>query len=152
MTGSSQQQSPAFGRGFAGSLLGGLTGSTQQSVPAFGWGSFALLYFSAVHRQQPAAVSVPSGGDNSLDVSWIRFSAGLAYYSAKQQGGSTGGSHHAHRSASPLGKREDQTQSALVINTILNMLRRKIRPAIQQKNRPLGGFFGSFSSRPSQVC
>ena len=70
--------------------------------------------------------SQPSGGDNALDVTDL-LSAGLAYYSAKQQGGSTMEAiMQVLSSASPLGKREDQTQSgALVINTILNMLKKK---------------------------
>ena len=101
MTGSTQQQSQPSGGDLLGSLLGGMTGSTQQQ-------------------------SQPSGGDNSLDVTDL-LSAGLAYYSAKQQGGSTMEAiMQALSSASPLGKREDQTQSgALVINTILNMLKKK---------------------------
>ncbi len=101
MTGSSQQQSQSSGGDLLGSLLGGMTGSSQQQ-------------------------SQPSGGDNSLDVTDL-LSAGLAYYSAKQQGGSTMEAiMQALSSASPLGKREDQTQSgALVINTILNMLKKK---------------------------
>ncbi len=97
-----QETSGAADQSLLGSLLGGMTGAQTQ--------------------QQ----SQPSGGDNSLDVTDL-LSAGLAYYSAKQQGGSTMEAiMQALSSASPLGKREDQTQSgALVINTILNMLKKK---------------------------
>jgi len=97
-----QETSGAVDKNLLGSLLGGMTGAQTQ--------------------QQ----SQPSGGDNSLDVTDL-LSAGLAYYSAKQQGGSTMEAiMQALSSASPLGKREDQTQSgALVINTILNMLKKK---------------------------
>ena len=69
-----------------------------------------------------------SNADNGLDITDL-LSAGLAYYSAKQHGGSTMEAiMQALGSASPLGKRDDQKQSgALVINTILNMLKKKKR-------------------------
>ena len=125
LTGSQQQQqSQPSGGDLLGSLLGGLTGSTQQqSQPSGGDLLGSLLGGMTGSSQQQ---SQPSGGDNSLDVTDL-LSAGLAYYSAKQQGGSTMEAiMQALSSASPLGKREDQTQSgALVINTILNMLKKK---------------------------
>ncbi len=124
MTGSSQQQSQPSGGDLLGSLLGGMTGSSQQqSQPSGGDLLGSLLGGMTGSSQQQ---SQPSGGDNSLDVTDL-LSAGLAYYSAKQQGGSTMEAiMQALSSASPLGKREDQTQSgALVINTILNMLKKK---------------------------
>ena len=124
MTGDTQQQSQPSGGDLLGSLLGGLTGSTQQqSQPSGGDLLGSLLGGMTGSTQQQ---SQPSGGDNSLDVTDL-LSAGLAYYSAKQQGGSTMEAiMQALSSASPLGKREDQTQSgALVINTILNMLKKK---------------------------
>ncbi len=124
LTGSSQQQSQPSGGDLLGSLLGGLTGSSQQqSQPSGGDLLGSLLGGMTGSSQQQ---SQPSGGDNSLDVTDL-LSAGLAYYSAKQQGGSTMEAiMQAISSASPLGKREDQTQSgALVINTILNMLKKK---------------------------
>ncbi len=125
MTGSQQQQqSQPSGGDLLGSLLGGMTGSSQQqSQPSGGDLLGSLLGGMTGSSQQQ---SQPSGGDNSLDVTDL-LSAGLAYYSAKQQGGSTMEAiMQALSSASPLGKREDQTQSgALVINTILNMLKKK---------------------------
>ncbi len=124
MTGDTQQQSQPSGGDLLGSLLGGLTGSTQQqSQPSGGDLLGSLLGGMTGSSQQQ---SQPSGGDNSLDVTDL-LSAGLAYYSAKQQGGSTMEAiTQALSSASPLGKREDQTQSgALVITTILNMLKKK---------------------------
>jgi hypothetical protein len=125
MTGAqTQQQSQPSGGDLLGSLLGGMTGSSQQqSQPSGGDLLGSLLGGMTGSSQQQ---SQPSGGDNSLDVTDL-LSAGLAYYSAKQQGGSTMEAiMQALSSASPLGKREDQTQSgALVINTILNMLKKK---------------------------
>jgi hypothetical protein len=120
-----QETSGAADQSLLGSLLGGLTGSQQQqhSQPSGGDLLGSLLGGMTDSSQQQ---SQPSGGDNSLDVTDL-LSAGLAYYSAKQQGGSTMEAiMQALSSASPLGKREDQTQSgALVINTILNMLKKK---------------------------
>ena len=124
LSGSTQQQSQPSGGDLLGSLLGGMTGSTQQqSQPSGGDLLGSLLGGMTGNSQQQ---SQPSGGDNSLDVTDL-LSAGLAYYSAKQQGGSTMEAiMQVLSSASPLGKREDQTQSgALVINTILNMLKKK---------------------------
>ena len=120
-----QETSGAADQSLLGSLLGGLTGAQtqQQSQPSGGDLLGSLLGGMTGSSQQQ---SQPSGGDNSLDVTDL-LSAGLAYYSAKQQGGSTMEAiMQAISSASPLGKREDQTQSgALVINTILNMLKKK---------------------------
>jgi hypothetical protein len=120
-----QETSGAVDKNLLGSLLGGMTGAQtqQQSQPSGGDLLGSLLGGMTGSSQQQ---SQPSGGDNSLDVTDL-LSAGLAYYSAKQQGGSTMEAiMQALSSASPLGKREDQTQSgALVINTILNMLKKK---------------------------
>ena len=120
-----QETSGAADQSLLGSLLGGMTGAQtqQQSQPSGGDLLGSLLGGMTGSSQQQ---SQPSGGDNSLDVTDL-LSAGLAYYSAKQQGGSTMEAiMQALSSASPLGKREDQTQSgALVINTILNMLKKK---------------------------
>ena len=120
-----QETSGAVDKNLLGSLLGGMTGAQtqQQSQPSGGDLLGSLLGGMTGSSQQQ---SQPSGGDNSLDVTDL-LSAGLAYYSAKQQGGSTMEAiMQAISSASPLGKREDQTQSgALVINTILNMLKKK---------------------------
>ena len=120
-----QETSGAVDKNLLGSLLGGMTGAQtqQQSQPSGGDLLGSLLGGMTGNSQQQ---SQPSGGDNSLDVTDL-LSAGLAYYSAKQQGGSTMEAiMQALSSASPLGKREDQTQSgALVINTILNMLKKK---------------------------
>ena len=134
-----QAASGAAERSLLGSLLGGVTGSQQQqSQPSGGDLLGSLLGGLAGGTQQP---SQPSGGDllgsllggqsntdEGLDITDM-LSAGLAYYSAKQQGGSTTEAiMQALGSASPLGKRDDQKQSgALVINTILNMIKKKKR-------------------------
>jgi hypothetical protein len=66
-----------------------------------------------------------SSSGSGLDVTDL-LSAGLAYYAATQQGSSPlEAIMQALSSSSPLGKREDQKQSgAMVINTILNMLKK----------------------------
>jgi len=111
-----QASSGAASSSLLGSLLGGMTGGgqpQQQSQPSGG-----DLLGSLLGGQ--------SSSDNGLDITDL-LSAGLAYYSAKQHGGSTlEAIMQALGSASPLGKRDDQKQSgALVINTILNMLKKK---------------------------
>ena len=112
-----QETSGAAEKSLLGSLLGGVTGGApqQQSQPSGG-----DLLGSLLGGQ--------SNADNGLDITDL-LSAGLAYYSAKQHGGSTMEAiMQALGSASPLGKRDDQKQSgALVINTILNMLKKKKR-------------------------
>jgi len=111
-----QASSGAASSSLLGSLLGGMTGGgqpQQQTQPSGG-----DLLGSLLGGQ--------SSSDNGLDITDL-LSAGLAYYSAKQHGGSTlEAIMQALGSASPLGKRDDQKQSgALVINTILNMLKKK---------------------------
>ncbi|MEL7646096.1 MAG: hypothetical protein AAGU04_07525 [Anaerolineaceae bacterium] len=139
VTGSQQQPSQPAGGDLLGSLLGGLAGGTQQPAqPSGGDLLGSLLGGLAGGTQQQ---SQPAGGDllgsllggqsntdDGLDITDM-LSAGLAYYSAKQQGGSTTEAiMQALGSASPLGKRDDQKQSgALVINTILNMIKKKKR-------------------------
>ena len=139
--GQPQQQSQPSGGDLLGSLLGGMTGGgqpQQQSQPS-GGDLLGSLLGGLTGGAQPQQQTQPSGGDllgsllggqsssdNGLDITDL-LSAGLAYYSAKQHGGSTlEAIMQALGSASPLGKRDDQKQSgALVINTILNMLKKK---------------------------
>jgi len=139
--GQPQQQSQPSGGDLLGSLLGGMTGGgqpQQQSQPS-GGDLLGSLLGGLTGGGQPQQQTQPSGGDllgsllggqsssdNGLDITDL-LSAGLAYYSAKQHGGSTlEAIMQALGSASPLGKRDDQKQSgALVINTILNMLKKK---------------------------
>jgi len=136
-----QQQSQPSGGDLLGSLLGGLSGSAQpqqQSQPS-GGDLLGSLLGGLSGGAQPQQQSQPSGGDllgtllggqsnsdGNLDITDL-LSAGLAYYSAKQHGGSTlEAIMPALGAASPLGKRDDQKQSgALIINTILNMLKKK---------------------------
>jgi hypothetical protein len=139
--GQPQQQSQPSGGDLLGSLLGGLTGGAQpqQQTQPSGGDLLGSLLGGMTGGGQPQQQSQPSGGDllgsllggqsssdNGLDITDL-LSAGLAYYSAKQHGGSTlEAIMQALGSASPLGKRDDQKQSgALVINTILNMLKKK---------------------------
>ncbi len=139
MTGQQQQQSQPSGGDLLGSLLGGMTGQQQQQSQPSGGDLLGSLLGGMTGQQQQQ--SQPLGGDllgsllggqsnadNGLDITDL-LSAGLAYYSAKQHGGSTMEAiMQALGSASPLGKRDDQKQSgALVINTILNMLKKKKR-------------------------
>jgi len=136
-----QASSGAASSSLLGSLLGGMTGGgqpQQQSQPS-GGDLLGSLLGGLTGGGQPQQQTQPSGGDllgsllggqsssdNGLDITDL-LSAGLAYYSAKQHGGSTlEAIMQALGSASPLGKRDDQKQSgALVINTILNMLKKK---------------------------
>jgi len=138
--GQQQQQTQPAGGDLLGSLLGGLAGGQQQqqqTQPSGGDLLGSLLGGLAGGQQQQQ--TQPSGGDllgsllggqsnpdNGLDITDL-LSAGLSYYSAKEQGGSTMEAiMQALASASPLGQRDDQKQSgALVINTILNMLKKK---------------------------
>jgi len=111
-----QASSGAASSSLLGSLLGGLSGGAQpqqQSQPSGGDLLGTLL-------------GGQSNSDGNLDITDL-LSAGLAYYSAKQHGGSTlEAIMQALGAASPLGKRDDQKQSgALIINTILNMLKKK---------------------------
>jgi hypothetical protein len=110
-----QQQTQPSGGDLLGSLLGGLAGGQQQQQTQPAGGD---LLGSLLGGQ--------SNPDNGLDITDL-LSAGLSYYSAKEQGGSTMEAiMQALASASPLGQRDDQKQSgALVINTILNMLKKK---------------------------
>jgi len=130
-----QASSGAANANLLGSLLGGLTGAqSQPSQPSGGDLLGSLLGSLTGAQSQP---SQPSGGDllgsllggqsssgSGLDVTDL-LSAGLAYYAATQQGSSPlEAIMQALSSSSPLGKREDQKQSgAMVINTILNMLK-----------------------------
>jgi len=136
LTGAQSQPSQPSGGDLLGSLLGGLTGSqSQPSQPSGGDLLGSLLGNLTGAQSQP---SQPSGGDllgsllggqsssgSGLDVTDL-LSAGLAYYAATQQGSSPlEAIMQALSSSSPLGKREDQKQSgAMVINTILNMLKK----------------------------
>jgi len=131
-----QASSGAANANLLGSLLGGLTGAqSQPSQPSGGDLLGSLLGSLSGAQSQP---SQPSGGDllgsllggqsssgSGLDVTDL-LSAGLAYYAATQQGSSPlEAIMQALSSSSPLGKREDQKQSgAMVINTILNMLKK----------------------------
>ena len=131
-----QASSGAANANLLGSLLGGLTGAqSQPSQPSGGDLLGSLLGNLTGAQSQP---SQPSGGDllgsllggqsssgSGLDVTDL-LSAGLAYYAATQQGSSPlEAIMQALSSSSPLGKREDQKQSgAMVINTILNMLKK----------------------------
>ena len=131
-----QASSGAANANLLGSLLGGLTGAqSQPSQPSGGDLLGSLLGSLTAAQSQP---SQPSGGDllgsllggqsssgSGLDVTDL-LSAGLAYYAATQQGSSPlEAIMQALSSSSPLGKREDQKQSgAMVINTILNMLKK----------------------------
>ena len=131
-----QASSGAANANLLGSLLGGLTGvQSQPSQPSGGDLLGSLLGSLSGGQSQP---SQPSGGDllgsllggqsssgSGLDVTDL-LSAGLAYYAATQQGASPlEAIMQALSSSSPLGKREDQKQSgAMVINTILNMLKK----------------------------
>lgn len=108
-----QASSGAANANLLGSLLGGLTGAqSQPSQPSGG-----DLLGSLLGGQ--------SSSGSGLDVTDL-LSAGLAYYAATQQGSSPlEAIMQALSSSSPLGKREDQKQSgAMVINTILNMLKK----------------------------
>ena len=136
LTGSQSQPSQPSGGDLLGSLLGNLTGAqSQPSQPSGGDLLGSLLGSLTAAQSQP---SQPSGGDllgsllggqsssgSGLDVTDL-LSAGLAYYAATQQGSSPlEAIMQALSSSSPLGKREDQKQSgAMVINTILNMLKK----------------------------
>ena len=131
-----QASSGAANANLLGSLLGGLSGGqSQPSQPSGGDLLGSLLGSLTGAQSQP---SQPSGGDllgsllggqsssgSGLDVTDL-LSAGLAYYAATQQGASPlEAIMQALSSSSPLGKREDQKQSgAMVINTILNMLKK----------------------------
>jgi len=131
-----QASSGAANANLLGSLLGSLTGAqSQPSQPSGGDLLGSLLGSLTAAQSQP---SQPSGGDllgsllggqsssgSGLDVTDL-LSAGLAYYAATQQGSSPlEAIMQALSSSSPLGKREDQKQSgAMVINTILNMLKK----------------------------
>ena len=108
-----QASSGAANANLLGSLLGSLTAAqSQPSQPSGG-----DLLGSLLGGQ--------SSSGSGLDVTDL-LSAGLAYYAATQQGSSPlEAIMQALSSSSPLGKREDQKQSgAMVINTILNMLKK----------------------------
>ena len=111
-----QAASGAAEKSLLGSLLGGLAGGQQQQQQTQPSGGDLL----------GSLLGGQSNPDNGLDITDL-LSAGLSYYSAKEQGGSTMEAiMQALASASPLGQRDDQKQSgALVINTILNMLKKK---------------------------
>ncbi|HNW95518.1 MAG TPA: hypothetical protein PKL60_04945 [Anaerolineaceae bacterium] len=134
-----QQQTQPSGGDLLGSLLGGLAGGQQQQQTQPSGGDLLGSLLGGLAGGQQQQQTQPSGGDllgsllggqsnpdNGLDITDL-LSAGLSYYSAKEQGGSTMEAiMQALASASPLGQRDDQKQSgALVINTILNMLKKK---------------------------
>jgi len=142
LSGGQQQTQPSTGSSdLLGSLLSGLSGGQQggnQSPAGSDLLGSLLSGFSGQQTSQPQ----PSGdllgsllggmqgnqqaGGSNFDISDL-LSAGLAYYAAKQQGGSNlQAIMNALGTASPLGKTEHRKQSgALVINTILNMLGKK---------------------------
>ena len=137
--GQQQQQTQPAGGDLLGSLLGGLAGGQQQQQTQHAGGDLLGSLLGGLAGGQQQQQTQPSGGDllgsllggqsnpdNGLDITDL-LSAGLSYYSAKEQGGSTMEAiMQALASASPLGQRDDQKQSgALVINTILNMLKKK---------------------------
>ena len=137
--GQQQQQTQPAGGDLLGSLLGGLAGGQQQQQTQPSGGDLLGSLLGGLAGGQQQQQTQPSGGDllgsllggqsnpdNGLDITDL-LSAGLSYYSAKEQGGSTMEAiMQALASASPLGQRDDQKQSgALVINTILNMLKKK---------------------------
>lgn len=112
-----QAQQP--GSDLLGSLLGGLTGQQQQAPKPAAGGGIADLLTSLVGGQSGSS----QGQSNGIDAKDL-ISLGLAYYAAKQKGGSNlEAIMQALATASPFGKRRDQTQSgALVVNTIMQML------------------------------
>lgn len=112
-----QAQQP--GGDLLGSLLGGLTGQQQQAPKPAAGGGIADLLTSLVGGQSGSS----HGQSNGIDAKDL-ISLGLAYYAAKQKGGSNlEAIMQALATASPFGKRRDQTQSgALVVNTIMQML------------------------------
>ena len=112
-----QAQQP--GGDLLGSLLGGLTGQQQQAPKPAAGGGIADLLTSLVGGQSGSS----QGQSNGIDAKDL-ISLGLAYYAAKQKGGSNlEAIMQALATASPFGKRRDQTQSgALVVNTIMQML------------------------------
>lgn len=120
--GGQQQSTPQAqqpGGDLLGSLLGGLTGQQQQAPQPAAGGGIADLLTSLVGGQS----SPSQGQSNGIDAKDL-ISMGLAYYAAKQKGGSNlEAIMQALATASPFGKRRDQTQSgALVVNTIMQML------------------------------
>ena len=114
---SPQTQQPAGD--LLGSLLGGLTGQQQQTPQPPSAGGIGELFTSLVGGQSSSSQGQSSGID-AKDL----ISMGLAYYAAKQKGGSNlEAIMQALAVASPFGKRRDQAQSgALVVETIMNML------------------------------
>ncbi len=113
-----QQPAPESGN-LLGSLLSGMAGGSEAQSQSGGGDMLTTLLGGLAGNQQ-------SGGSDGMDISDL-LSAGLAYFSAKQQGGSTMEAiMQALGASSPLGKREDRKQSgALVINTLLNLLGKK---------------------------
>lgn len=138
-----QPSSSAANGNLLGSLLGSLTGA-EESSPETNTGDLISSLLSGLGGSSSSQLQSESDSGNminslfgsltgsqqsdpdGLDVGDL-LSVGAAYYSAKQQGGSTMEAiMQALSSASPLGQREDRKQSgALVINTILNMLGKK---------------------------
>ena len=114
-----QPQAQQPGGDLLGSLLGGLTGQQQQAPKPAAGGGIADLLTSLVDGQSGSS----QGQSNGIDAKDL-ISLGLAYYAAKQKGGSNlEAIMQALATASPFGKRRDQTQSgALVVNTIMQML------------------------------
>ena len=114
-----QPQAQQPGSDLLGSLLGGLTGQQQQAPKPAAGGGIADLLTSLVGGQSGSS----QGQSNGIDAKDL-ISLGLAYYAAKQKGGSNlEAIMQALATASPFGKRRDQTQSgALVVNTIMQML------------------------------
>lgn len=120
--GAQQQASPQSqqtGGDLLGSLLGGLTSQQQQTPKPTSSGGIGDL-ISSLAGGQSASSQGQSSGIDAKDL----ISMGLAYYAAKQKGGSNlEAIMQALSSTSPFGKRRDQTQSgALVVETIMNML------------------------------
>jgi len=113
--GGTSQSQQSSGTDLLGSLLSGAGSGTSQSQQSSGTDLLGSLLSGAAGGQQ--------SNSNGIDLNDL-LSAGLAYYAAKQHGGSTiQAIMQALSAASPLGQREDRKQSgAMIINTILNLL------------------------------
>lgn len=109
------------GSDLLGSIFGGLTGQQQESPKPSSSGGIGDLISGLMGGGGSSSSS--SGLADGIDAKDL-ISMGLAYYAAKQKGQSSiQAIMAALGSASPFGKRRDQTQSgALVVDTIMNML------------------------------
>lgn len=119
MTGQTQAPTQTQGGGdLIGSLLSGLTGKQQGSERPQTDGNILGSLLSGL-----TSGNKQSSEEQGLDASDL-LSAGLAFYAAKQQGGSNiEAIMSALSKSSPLGQSSHRTQSgAMVINTILNLI------------------------------